>query len=207
VSRALIVGDQTDTHVIAVLEAITALGGSSPLVLDAPRLTMDPYLLSSDSLTVGDDTIALADRAPGWLRRYAPTRWGAGTVAGTLEAVSKRAFLTLVGSISRLGNRAWLTDLDTMLRAEDRLLQLTVATELAMRIPRTVVTSDGDRARSVLGDRFVVKPISSGSTTRPKARRPCSPPCSQRMISNESSSPTPPLLHKNRSRFASICAS
>ncbi len=160
--RALIVGDQTDTHVIAVLEAIAARGGSSPFVLDAPRLAAESYLLGDDSLTISDDAITLADRGPGWLRRYAPTRWGAGSLAGSLEAVSKRAFLTLVGSISRLGNRQWLTDLDTMLRAEDRLVQLAVAAELAMRIPQTVVTSDGERARSVLGDRFIVKPIASG---------------------------------------------
>ncbi len=85
-----------------------------------------------------------------------------GTVAGSLEGVTSRAFLGLVGSISRLGAVEWLTPLDAMLRAEDRLLQLQVVTETGARIPETVVTSDADEASDLLGSRFVVKPLVGG---------------------------------------------
>ena len=161
-TRALIVGDVADSHVLAVLAEIARTGGDPPLLFDAPRLTTQPYAIHDGVLTLGEITVRTDEAGRGWLRRYAPTMWGAGAIAGSLESVRKRAFLTLVGSISRVGNRQWLTKLDSMLAAEDRLYQLDVISRLGHRTPRTVVTSCGDNARFVLGNEFVVKPLANG---------------------------------------------
>ena len=161
-TRALIVGDVTDSHVQAVLAEIARTGGGVPLLLDAPSLTKLPYAVHDGALTLGDMTVRTDEAGRGWLRRYAPTMWGAGAIAGSLESVRKRAFLTLVGSISRVGNRQWLTTLNSMLAAEDRLYQLDVINRLGYRTPHTVVTSCGGNARSVLGNEFVVKPLANG---------------------------------------------
>lgn len=171
-TASLIIGDNTDSHVVAVLSAIAALGGDAPMLIDAPTLASTDYCLDAGSLTIAGKTMILDGAGRGWLRRYAPTTWGAGMIAGGLEAVSRRAFLSLVGSISRLGDRKWLTHLEAMLRAEDRLLQLQVVDSLGFRVPRTVVTDNGHTARTVLGDQFIVKPLLNGyynSTDGPKA--------------------------------------
>jgi len=162
VSRALIVGDETDAHVVAVLNEIDRAGGEPPLLVDAPRLASLPYSLANGELSVGSETVRTDQGGRGWLRRYAPTMWGAGSVAGTLESVRKRAYLTLVGSISRAGDRNWLTSLGAMLTAEDRLHQLEAVSRCGFRTPRTVVAGDGEHVRQILGDRFIVKPLANG---------------------------------------------
>ncbi|MGZ6609191.1 MAG: ATP-grasp domain-containing protein [Solirubrobacteraceae bacterium] len=131
------------------------------MVFDAPRLRDEGFSLDRTRLVVqGDEGSLLEGR--GWLRRYAPTAWSAGAVAGSLEAVTKRTFLSLIGSISRLGGRKWLTSLDAMLDAEDRLRQLDVAAELGLLVPETLVSSSVAEIADRLGERFVVKPLSGG---------------------------------------------
>lgn len=131
------------------------------LLVDAPALVGGGFSLSGSRLVTSSGTVEFGGLA-GWLRRYSPSLWGAGTVAGTLEAVTHRAFLGLVASISRIGSTRWLTSVDAMLRGEDRLLQLEVAAATGARVPATLVTSDSDEAAEVLGESFVVKPLLGG---------------------------------------------
>ena len=159
---ALIVGNHSDGHVQAVLHAIEALGTERPLVLDGPTLQDGEFTLTQRGLTLNDTHVDAGKAHRGWLRRYAPSGWGAGIVAGSLEAAVHRSFLTLVGCIARTGSCEWLTPIDSMLRAEDRLVQLDVAASLGVSVPRTVVTSSGEAAIDELGERFVVKPLSLG---------------------------------------------
>jgi hypothetical protein len=160
---ALIIGDSSDSHVSAVLDAMTQLGATMPIVLDAPGLQANGFSFTLDKLTYQSLTVDVQDGlSSGWLRRYAPTVWGAGTVAGSLEAVTKRSFLALVGAITRVGARRWLTPLDAMLRSEDRLAQLEAARRLGIRVPKTIVTSESDAVVRHLGRRFVVKPLTIG---------------------------------------------
>ena len=156
----LIIGDPSDSHVVAVTQELHRIG-QSPFLCDAPSLQSGGFSLRSLQLRNSHGETSL-DGGRGWLRRYAPNMWMEGTAAGSLEGVTSRAFLGLVGSISRLGAVEWLTPLDSMLRAEDRLLQLQVVAQTGSRVPETIVTSDADEAFDLLGPRFVVKPLVGG---------------------------------------------
>ncbi len=159
---ALVVGSPSDGHVQAVLRAIEALGAEQPLLLDAPTLRDGQFALTHRGLTLNDLQMDADESHRGWLRRYAPSGWGTGIVAGSLDAAIHRSFLTLVGSIARSSCCDWLTPIDSMLRAEDRLVQLDVAAGLGILVPRTIVTSSEETAIAELGSRFVVKPLSLG---------------------------------------------
>lgn len=158
----LIVGNTADAHVQAVLASLRRRGADEPVLVDAARLQRDGFTMTLDQFHDATSSTPISGGGRGWLRRYAPAGWGAGTVSGSLDAARKRAFLALIGSISRLGSRTWLTTLDAMLRAEDRLVQLEEARTLGIAAPRTVVTSDAAQAHLILGDEFVVKPLSTG---------------------------------------------
>lgn len=159
---ALVVGCRSDGHVQAVLRAIEALGAEEPLLLDAPTLQDGEFTLTQRGLTLNGVHMDAAEAHRGWLRRYAPSGWGMGIVAGSLDAAIHRSFLTLVGCIARNESCDWLTPIDNMLRAEDRLVQLDVASRLGILVPRTVVTSSEETAIDELGSRFIVKPLSLG---------------------------------------------
>lgn len=170
---SLIIGDGSDSHVAAVVRVISRAVKSKPLILDGPALQQYGFSLTLDRIRHRNVTVEIQDQnTHGWLRRYAPSMWGAGTVTGSLDAVTKRAFLALVGAITRIGAVQWLTPLDAMLNAEDRIVQLEAARQLGYRIPETVVTSDPGEAAEVLGSAFVVKPLLGGyflSAEGPKA--------------------------------------
>ena len=158
---AVIIGDRRDTHVQAVLAALTDAGAPEPLVVDGPTLRDHGYSLTLDQLTVeADETSLVGGR--GWLRRYAPTAWGLGSIAGSLDSAARRSYLYLVGSITRLGARQWLTSLSPLLAAEDRLVQLEACRELGLPAPDTIVTSDGNVALEFFDGPFVVKPLAGG---------------------------------------------
>jgi hypothetical protein len=158
----IIIGDRTDGHVSAVIALLTKRNRATPIVLDAPGLQQSGFSVDLQSISHRGQRVDLHDGGRGWLRRYAPSAWGTGSVAGSVEAVTKRAFLSLVGSITRLGDRDWLTPLDSLLAGEDRLVQLEAAQRAGVRVPMTLVTSDSAEAADRLGDRFVVKPLAGG---------------------------------------------
>ncbi len=167
---SLIVGSLADVHVQAVLKEVEALGGPPPIVTDAPSLQEGGFTLSSDCLRTEAGQLSM-NEGRGWLRRYAPSGWGSGVVGGSLEAAVHRSFLTLVGNISRTGGLEWLTRVDEMLRAEDRMVQLETAASIGIKTPRTLITSSAERAIAELGPRFVVKPLSLGFYWGPEGPR------------------------------------
>jgi hypothetical protein len=166
-ARALIVGHRRDAHVVAVVEALASASAPAPMVIDAPALRTEGFSVTLDRLRHADDEITLHGGF-GWLRRYAPTEWGIGSVAGSLDTAARRAFLHLVGSVSRLGSRRWLTELSPLLHAEDRLVQLEACRALGLPSPETIVTSNGEEALSVIGPSFVVKPFVGGYYVTPQ---------------------------------------
>ena len=160
--RPLIIGNASDLHVEAVVGALAAAGGPEPLLVDAPLLREEGFCLTEASLRIGDISVTRSEPGRGWLRRYAPAQWGLGIESGSLAAAVHRAFLTLVGAIARMETLEWLTDIEAMLRAEDRLHQLTTAGAIGIAVPRTVVASTPADVVAHLGENFVVKPLSLG---------------------------------------------
>ena len=169
--NALIVGNPADSHVRSVANGINSLGGDPPLVVDAPALQQGGFMLSGARLETTSGQLEIRDGGRGWLRRYAPAGWGTGIAAGSLESAIHRSFLALVGSISRSGNRTWLTRIDEMLRAEDRMFQLEAAASVGISVPKTLIASSADRVIEELGDRFVVKPLTLGLYWSPDGAR------------------------------------
>lgn len=71
--------------------------------------------------------------------------------------------MRLLASVARTPNRRWLTSIDALQAAEDRLFQLATAQRLGIRIPKTVVTSDPSNARRHLRDDIILKPLGTGA--------------------------------------------
>lgn len=165
---SVIVGAGDDSHVEAVVAAVLRQGSPAPTLLDAPSLRVDRYVLTLDHFEHHGSTYGFTSPRRGWLRRYAPTEWGVGLVAGSEEALSRRSFLSLVGSVARISSCEWLTPLDRLLSAEDKVLQLHTARALGIAIPKTVVTSDPAAAAEILGEEFVVKPLAGGYFVAPE---------------------------------------
>jgi hypothetical protein len=158
----LIVGSRSDAHVAAVLAALRDCHSVEPVVVDAPELQRSGFSVDLDQFVFEGATLSFRDAGTGWLRRYAPTAWGAGLPIGSLEAVTQRSFLSLVGALSRVGWRRWLTPLDSMLAAEERLSQLYVARDLGLRVPDTLVSASANEVLDRFGERVVVKPLGQG---------------------------------------------
>lgn len=107
--------------------------------------------------------------ARGWIRRLAPDDWDAHTVMGSQLAAVLAARLTLLGAVARDPSVAWLTEVDDLFAAENKVVQLRAAAAQGLRIPETVV-STGLSGLADLGASFVVKPLGPGHYLDPDGR-------------------------------------
>ena len=158
--RALLIGSTSDAHLRAVAERLRG-SGVEPVVFDAHSLREEGYTFAPGELVIGGSVIAHDVR--GWLRRVAPSRWTSGHLVGSVEDVSLRARVHLVAAIARHGNREWLTGIDALQAAEDRMHQLAMASRVGIRTPTTIVTADPLEIRKALGDDAVIKPFATGA--------------------------------------------
>ena len=152
----LLVGSESDAHLRVVAEKLRERS-VSPVVFDADSVARIGYCISPDRLTIGGRTIADGGRA--WLRRLAVRLWGNRVPAGSIEDVSFRARVQLITAIARHGHREWITDIDALPAAEDRIHQLAVARRLEIATPPTVVTTDPAEIEPTLGHDTVLKPL------------------------------------------------
>ncbi len=130
-------------------------------MFDADSLAQVSYSFSPQELVIDGEEIAGEGRA--WLRRAAPNRWGSGDRVGSVADVSFRARVRLIASIARHGNREWVTDIDALQAAEDRVRQLAVASRLGIATPPTIVSSDPYEVQTALGGDAVIKPLVTGA--------------------------------------------
>ena len=156
----LLVGSEADTHLRVVAERLRARH-VEPVVFDADSLADVGYSFSPRRLVIGG--VLVADEGRAWLRRVAPRRWTVGDRVGSVADVSFRARVRLVASIARYGHREWITPLDVLQRAEDRIHQLAVASKLGVAIPPTIVSSDPAEIKRTLGLDTVIKVLGSGA--------------------------------------------
>ena len=103
----------------------------------------------------------------GWLRRLAPLGWHDGAVVGSLEGAEATAWLTLLVGLVRMCGAEWLTPVDVLVAAENKLLQYRCAASLGLAVPETVVASDAESLRG-LGDEVVLKPLGPGHFVSPE---------------------------------------
>ncbi|WP_419921982.1 ATP-grasp domain-containing protein [Candidatus Poriferisodalis sp.] len=135
--------------------------GVEPVVFDAESLPRIGYSFSPNELMIGG--VRITDASRGWLRRVASSRWTTGDLVGSVADVSLRARVRLVAAIARQGKRRWLTGIDALQAAEDRIHQLAAASNLGIATPSTLVSSDPDQIRHVLGSDAVLKPLATGA--------------------------------------------
>ena len=158
--RPLLVGNEWDAHLRTVAERLRERD-VEPVVFDADSLAQVGYSLSPHELLI--DGAVIADEGRAWLRRAAPSRWSSGDRVGSVADVSFRARVRLIAAIARCGNREWVTDIDALQAAEDRIHQLAVACRLGIATPPTIVSSDPAEIELALGGDAVIKPLASGA--------------------------------------------
>ena len=109
------------------------------------------------------DGAVIADEGRAWLRRAALNRWSTGDLVGSVADVSFRTRVRLIAAIARCSNREWITKIDALQAAEDRIHQLAVAHRLGIPTPPTIVSSDPAEIERALGDDAIIKPLATGA--------------------------------------------
>jgi hypothetical protein len=158
-ATAVVVGNTSDEHLHAVLDRV---GGSDVAIFDAATLAEQQFVMGVGYLRLGELRICAEEPLQGWLRRLAPPDWQRGLVLESHEAVAKAAWLSLLVSIARTCGVRWLTDLDALIGAENKLVQAIAATQLGIATPETIVTNDPAGLKEAFPDEFVVKPLGPG---------------------------------------------
>jgi hypothetical protein len=165
-AEAVVVGSHDDPHVEAV---IGSWDSHSVLVIDASSISDHEYSLHDGSFTVlrgpdqgGPIQLHHGIRARGWIRRLAPPDWQRGLVVDSHEAAVKTAWLSLLVATIRTCSVDWLTGIDALVAAENKLIQHAAAQQLGIPTPETIVCSDASIARSVLGDSIILKALGTG---------------------------------------------
>ena len=159
--RPVIVGGPADPHVQAV-----ARGLVDPVLVDVEALRTGRFALTSDGLleATSDGWTPVASGTRGWIRRFAPTGWTEGTEAHSRRAAEQAAWLSMLVSYVRVGGVSWLTGLDEMLAAENKMRLVQVAASVVAPCPPTVVATSPMVAKDILGtDLLVAKPIGPAS--------------------------------------------
>jgi len=138
-----VIGSAADPHVVAVL---AEAGGRSTMVFDAGSLEGRSFNLGSGSFELGpaietDEALVLRPdiSARGWIRRLAPPDWQRGLVVDSHDAAVKTAWLSLVVGVIRTCRVQWLTDIDALVSAENKLVQYAAAARLGLLVPETIV--------------------------------------------------------------------
>jgi hypothetical protein len=161
---ALLVGDPADPHLHAVAELIPA---ERRVVVDAS--TLRPGIVSvSPGETVLESVAGVrirvaGDPVRGWIRRLAPAGWNRGTTLGSHEAAVMAARMALIAAIIRDPRIDWLTPVDNLYAAENKIVQYRAAEAAEIRIPKTLVCAEPAHVVDELGDTFILKPLGPGN--------------------------------------------
>jgi len=134
--------------------------------LDTAMLEQSDYALTNDALVLVADgrEVAVARDQPvrGWIRRLAPPDWRRQAAPASYEGTVRAAWVALLVAIARGLGISWLSNLERLFIAENKLVQQTAAQALGIAVPRSVVASSRERIPADLGDSFIVKPLGPG---------------------------------------------
>lgn len=156
----VIIGEESDPHVHEVADRVCAC---RPLVvLNAAGLRRIPFAVSADRLDVetvnGHGTARLQEPHRGWIRRPAPADWEVGVTLGSKQAAVMGAWRALLVALLRNSACEWLTSLDALLAAENKVVQCRAAVRAGIDMPPLVITNDKGGVSSLPGS-LVAKPL------------------------------------------------
>ncbi|MBL1083508.1 hypothetical protein JK359_16260 [Streptomyces actinomycinicus] len=162
-SPVVIIGDLADPHVREVIDRICP---QRPLaVLDTVSIQRMRFTVSAVGFSVdtanGKGTADLDEARRGWIRRLAPAESDNGLRSGSKDAAVRGAWRALLTAVPRTTACEWLSDLDALLAAENKIVQCRAASATGIRMPPTVVTNDASRAPSPHAG-LVAKPLGPG---------------------------------------------
>jgi len=170
---AVVVGSPDDEHARRVAGLLSP---QTCTLVDVVSLAQRSYRLDRDGLWLDQQAdhdggirrwaARVGRGSRGWLRRFAPPDWHRGVLLDSKDAAVKTAWLTLLTAFVRSSGVEWLTDLDALNRAENKLAQYRAALTLGIPTPATVVASDRASLPTDLAHRIVVKPLGPGHFTR-----------------------------------------
>lgn len=158
------IGDRDDPHVQSIVGRLPASG---LVVVDAGHLDSVVRRLDSTRTTLvdvaGDQAdIHPDDRCRGWIRRLAPAGWDHGVRLGSRRAAVLASRLTLLAALVRDPALTWLTGVDDLFAAENKIVQYRTAITAGIRVPEFAVSIDRSELSHRLGEPFVLKPLGPG---------------------------------------------
>jgi len=149
---------------------LTRLPRRGTIVIDAASLPDTLHHLDLQHISLLDQCgrpvrLGVDNPARGWIRRLAPAGWDTGTVLGGPAAAALAARMTLLAALLRDDSITWLTPVDALFAAENKIVQYRTARAASVRTPTTVVNGTAADLAAVLGEPFVVKPLGPGNFT------------------------------------------
>lgn len=146
-----------------MVEAVESLGGEV-LLFDAESLGETDFVLDDSGVRFFESTegpVPLSG-CRGWLRRLAPESWRERVAVDSHDGVVQQAWTTAVAALVELAGVRWLSELDRLFAAEDKLVQRRACLEAGVSSPPTVLLTRRERIPPEFGERLVVKPLAAG---------------------------------------------
>jgi hypothetical protein len=135
----------------------------SALQIDVASLEENDYVVDQHGLTVFDRQrkVVSDDRVVrrGWVRRLAPPNWRHDVPIASHAGAVRASWLALLTGIARGLRIEWLTNLEHLFVAENKVVQHHAARALDIPVPRSLVTSQRNEIPRELGELLVVKPL------------------------------------------------
>jgi hypothetical protein len=154
-----VVGYADDLHARAVVDRLQARGGSV-VMLDAERLARSAVVAGEGGVNIESDELSAASR--GWMRRLAPEDWREGADPSSHIGVVQSAWILALLSVAALVDVEWLSQIEAIYAAEDKLVQQRACRRLGIEAPPAVLTTRRELIPPELGDELVVKPLAAG---------------------------------------------
>jgi hypothetical protein len=142
--------------------------------LDVSLLERVPYALTDDGLLFsahhGEVLIPADGQVRGWLRRLAPPDWRRDVAPSSHEGAVRAAWVALLVGIAHGCGISWLSEIERLFVAENKVVQQAAARALGISTPASAVVSERERIPSALGERFVAKPLGPGQFEDPEGQ-------------------------------------
>jgi hypothetical protein len=149
--------------VAAVVEAAESLG-ADVLLFDARSLGETDFLLDDAGVRFfgGRPEPTQLKGCRGWLRRLAPESWREGVLTDSHDGVVRQAWTAAIAVLVELAGVSWLSGLNQIFAAEDKLVQCRACRDVGVSSPPTVLATRRERIPPEFGERLVVKPLAAG---------------------------------------------